>query len=84
MGMNSQMDIRDRPHTGEVWRHFKNKEYEIITIARHVDTEEEYVVYRPLYAPEQDYIRTLTVFMSEVDFAKNPNSCQHYRFERVR
>ena len=31
------------------YRHFKGKEYEVLGVARHSETEEEYVVYRPLY-----------------------------------
>ena len=28
------------------YRHFKGKEYEVLGVARHSETEEEYVVYR--------------------------------------
>ncbi|EXJ09210.1 hypothetical protein D791_03856 [Nitrincola nitratireducens] len=31
------------------YRHFKGAEYEVIECARHSETEEWYVVYRPLY-----------------------------------
>ena len=31
------------------YRHFKGKEYEVLGVARHSETEEEYVVYRQLY-----------------------------------
>ena len=30
------------------YRHFKGKEYEVLGVARHSETEEEYVVYRQL------------------------------------
>ena len=31
------------------YRHFKGKEYEVLGVARHSETEEEYVVYRQLW-----------------------------------
>jgi cyclomaltodextrinase / maltogenic alpha-amylase / neopullulanase len=34
------------------YRHFKGKEYEVVGVARHSETLEEYVVYRALYASE--------------------------------
>ncbi len=31
-----------------IYRHFKGKDYEVIGVARHSETEEDMVVYRPL------------------------------------
>ena len=31
------------------YRHYKGHEYEVLGVARHSETEEEYVVYRALY-----------------------------------
>jgi hypothetical protein len=31
------------------YRHYKGKDYEVLGVARHSETEEEYVVYRQLY-----------------------------------
>lgn len=33
------------------YRHYKGNDYEVIGIAKHSETEEEFVVYRPLYGP---------------------------------
>lgn len=48
------------------YRHYKGKEYEVIGIARHSETEEEYVVYRTLYGNFDLWIRPLTMFQEEV------------------
>ena len=31
------------------YRHYKGNDYEVLGVARHSETEEEYVVYRQLY-----------------------------------
>ncbi|WP_193493875.1 DUF1653 domain-containing protein [Nitrincola alkalisediminis] len=48
------------------YRHFKGAEYEVIECARHSETEEWYVVYRPLYGDRGLWIRPVTLFCEEV------------------
>lgn len=66
-----------------VYRHFKGNYYYVEDIAYHSETEEAYVVYRPLYDNGKLWIRPLSMFVSEVDHEKYPNIKQKYRFELV-
>jgi hypothetical protein len=44
------------------YRHYKGHEYEVLGVARHSETEEEYVVYRALYGDRGLWIRPTAMF----------------------
>lgn len=66
---------------GTLMKHFKGMIYQIIAIATHSESREDYVVYQALYGEYKTFIRPLDMFLSEVDHVKYPNVEQKYRFE---
>jgi len=48
------------------YRHFKGGEYEVIGVARHSETDETLVVYRPLYEDSGLWVRPLNMFAERV------------------
>jgi len=61
------------------YRHYKGREYEVIGVARHSETEEALVVYRCLYGDFSLWVRPLAIFRETVTVEGR----QVPRFERV-
>ena len=47
--------------------HFKGKEYEVLGVARHSETEEELVVYRALYGDFSLWVRPVSMWNEPVE-----------------
>lgn len=50
-----------------IYRHFKGKEYEVYATATHSETEEEMVVYRPLYGERALWVRPASMWEETVE-----------------
>ncbi len=51
------------------YRHYKGGEYQVIDTAIHSETEEQLVIYRPLYGEGRLWARPLSMFLETVVFA---------------
>ena len=49
------------------YRHFKGREYQVIGMARHSETEEWMVVYQPLYGEGGFWVRPAAMWSEQVD-----------------
>ena len=49
------------------YRHFKGKEYEVLDVARHSETDEELVVYRALYGDFGLWVRPVSMWNETVE-----------------
>jgi hypothetical protein len=49
------------------YRHYKGGEYEVIGVARHSETHEPLVVYRPLYDDTGWWVRLHAMFFEEIE-----------------
>ena len=49
------------------YRHFKGGEYEVLGVARHSETGEDMVVYRPLYGERALWVRPAAMWEETVE-----------------
>jgi hypothetical protein len=49
------------------YEHFKGMQYKVLSVARHSETLEEYVVYQALYGEMGIWIRPLAMFLESVE-----------------
>jgi hypothetical protein len=61
------------------YRHYKGRDYEVIGVARHSETLEVLVVYRPLYNDSGLWVRPHAMFFEEIEI----DGVRRPRFERI-
>jgi hypothetical protein len=49
------------------YRHYKGNDYKVMGVAKHSETGEDLVVYRPLYGERGLWVRPLSMFIEQVD-----------------
>jgi len=49
-----------------IYKHYKNKMYEVMEVATHSESMEQLVVYRPLYGEGKLWVRPLDMFEEEI------------------
>ncbi len=49
------------------YRHYKGGEYELVGVARHSETLEPLVLYRPLYSESGLWVRPYAMFFEDVE-----------------
>jgi hypothetical protein len=59
------------------YRHYKGNEYTVLGIARHSETDERLVVYRPEYGVRELWVRPWQMFLETVEV----EGCDVPRFE---
>ena len=76
----SDHDLPPLPETAlGLYRHYKGGEYEVIGVARHSETLEPLVVYRPLYNQTGWWVRPHAMFFETGNF----DGVVRPRFERI-
>ncbi len=61
------------------YRHFKGKEYEVLFVAKHSETEEPMVVYRALYGDRGVWVRPASMWTERIE----RDGKTQLRFERI-
>jgi hypothetical protein len=54
------------------YRHYKGNEYTVLGVARHSETQEELVVYRPEYGERGLWVRPAAMFVENVTVDGRP------------
>jgi len=50
-----------------IYEHYKGNRYKVIDIARHSETDELLVLYRPMYGEENLWVRPFSMFFEKVE-----------------
>lgn len=59
--------LKVKPLKLGIYKHYKGKEYEVLGVALHSETEEALVVYRQLYGNHSLWVRPYTMFTETIE-----------------
>lgn len=76
--------MEQTPGSGEFYRDHDNRLYQIITVAKHLETEQTLVIYQALYGDYGIYALPLEYFAEETDSLEYPKALQKCRFAKVK
>ncbi len=65
--MNTLLFDNPPPLPRGKYRHYKGNDYEVIDLARHSETKEWIVLYRPLYGERGLWVRPYDMFIESVE-----------------
>ena len=60
------------------YRHFKGREYQVIAMATHSETEEPMVIYRPLYGEGKLWVRPAAMWNETVE--RDGRVCKRFTY----
>jgi len=70
-------------YEGTTFRHFEGNLYELLYIAEHTETNEQYVVYKALYGIRKIHIKPYDMFNETIPEGKENPMNQLHRYESV-
>ncbi len=62
-----------------LYKHFKGNYYEVLGLAKHSETLEKFVVYRPLYGDRDVWVRPLAMFDETIE--RDGRSLKRFEFQ---
>ncbi len=71
------------PASGDLYRHFTDKIYQVVTAAVHAQSGEKMVVYQEMSGNFGVYVMPLAQFLGRIDDGRYPKASQKHLFEQI-